>query len=88
MCALESPAQEGHRPVGVGPEEGHKDNARAGAPLLSGKAESWGCSAWRREGCGETLLQPLSTSRVTIGKMGKIFLAGLVVIGQGVMALI
>jgi len=22
---------------------------------------SWGCSAWRREGCGETLLQPFST---------------------------
>ena len=23
--------------------------------------ESWGCSAWRREGCGETLEQPFST---------------------------
>ena len=35
LCpALEPPAQEGHRTVGVGPEEGHKDNPRVGAPLL------------------------------------------------------
>jgi len=32
--ALEPPAQEGHGPVGVGPEEGHKDDLRAGSPLL------------------------------------------------------
>ena len=25
--------------------------------------ESWGCSAWRSEGCGETLEQPASTWR-------------------------
>jgi len=28
---------------------------------LRGKAESWGCSAWRREGCGEALWHPSST---------------------------
>ena len=32
--ALEPPAQKRHRPVGVGPEEGHKNDPRAGTPLL------------------------------------------------------
>jgi len=31
---LEPAAQEGHGPVGVGLEEGHKDDLRAGSPLL------------------------------------------------------
>ncbi|KAJ7407206.1 hypothetical protein WISP_127908 [Willisornis vidua] len=31
--ALQSPKQEGHGPVGASPEEGHKGDPRAGAPL-------------------------------------------------------
>ena len=35
LCpALEPSAQERHGPVGVGPEEGHKNDLRAGTPLL------------------------------------------------------
>lgn len=34
--------QESHRPVGVGPEESHKNSQRAGAPFLSRKAEGAG----------------------------------------------
>jgi len=40
LCpALGSTAQERHGPVGMDPEEGHKNDQRTGAPLLQGKAE-------------------------------------------------
>ena len=32
--ALRPPAQEGHGAVGAGPEEGHRNDQRAGTPLL------------------------------------------------------
>jgi len=40
--ALETPTEEGHGCVGVGPEEGHEDDPRAGVPLLRGQAEGVG----------------------------------------------
>jgi len=49
--------------------------------------ESWGCSAWRREGCGGTLLRPFNIYRVLIRKMRANFLAGPVAIEQGIMVL-
>jgi len=48
--------------------------------------ESWS-SSWGTEGCGETLLQPFSTKRGLVRKMGTNFLAGPVVKRQGVMVL-
>jgi len=39
---LEPSAQERHGPVGAGPEEGQKNDQRAGTPLLRGKAERLG----------------------------------------------
>lgn len=37
-----------HGPLRAGPEQGHGSGRRAVAPLLWDKAESWGCSVWRR----------------------------------------
>ena len=40
--ALGFPVQERHGPVGAGPEKGHKNEQRAGAPLIRGKVEGVG----------------------------------------------
>mgnify|MGYP001854197745 CR=1 FL=1 len=52
---VESSVQERYRPVGMHSEKHHKNGARDETPLLIRTVcESWGCSAWRREGSGET----------------------------------
>ena len=39
---LGPPTQEGHEAVGLGPEECHKDDQRAGSPPLCGQAQRYG----------------------------------------------
>ena len=61
LCpALELLAQERYVPVGAGPEDGHKNYERAGAPLLWGKTERVGAVQPGKEGGRETLWQPFS----------------------------
>jgi len=68
--------------------EGHKNDQRAGTPLLGGKAERVGTVQPGEEKAPEkTLLQPFSTKRGPVGKMGTGFLARPVVTGQGGMVL-
>ena len=59
--ALEPSAQERHGPVGAGPEEATKMIQGLEHLSYEERVESWGCSAWRREGSGDTLWQPSST---------------------------
>lgn len=52
LCpVLGPPAQEVHGVIGEGPEEGHRDEQRAGVSPL----KIWGSSCWRREGSKENL---------------------------------
>ena len=51
---VESSVQERHGPIGAHLEEGHKNDPRNGTSPLPGQSESWGYSAWRREGSWET----------------------------------
>ena len=61
--ALGPSAQEGHGPAGVGPEEGHENDLRAGASLLQGQAERPGVAqpgeekAARRPYCSLSVLK-------------------------------
>ena len=44
-----------------GARGGHGDAPRAAHLCYGDGLRSWGCSAWRREGCGETSLRPSRT---------------------------
>ena len=84
---VEPSAQERHGPVGVGPQEGHRNDPRDGEPLLCGKAERVGTvqpgeeEAWERPSCG------LSVPKEAYKIDGTDFLSGPVAIEQGVMIL-
>lgn len=53
LCSeLESSLQEGHRPIGVHPEDGHKNNPRDETLPLVGQAERAG-AVRSGEGCGD-----------------------------------
>jgi len=61
LCpALKTPAQEARGAVGLGAEEGHKDDPRAGAPLLGGKAETVGALQPGEEKAAATTSRSLS----------------------------
>ena len=51
---VESSVQEKCGPVGEHLEEGHKNDPKDGTAPLQEQAESWSCSAWRREGSEES----------------------------------
>ena len=51
--------EEGCRAIGMGPEEGHKDDQRGGAPPLQGQAEVAG-HVQPGGGCEKTSLQSSS----------------------------
>jgi len=53
---VNSSVKERHGTPGVPPEEGHINDPRIlfSKPLRTGLENSWGCSAWRREGSWKT----------------------------------
>ena len=66
---------------------GHRNDQRAGTPLLWGKADRVGVVKSGEEGSRDTLLRPSTTERGLIRKLERDFLQGHVVIGRGVVAL-
>lgn len=73
-------AQEWLRAVGLGPEEGHKDDQRAGAPLLQRQADRAGF-VQPGECSRETSLQLSNTWRELIKRVETDILHSLIVIG-------
>ena len=81
---FESSVQE--RPVGAWPEEGHRNDPKEWntSPARTGW-ESWGCSAWRRDGSRKTWEWSFSAQRGAIRSKRTGSLLTSVVTGQGEM---
>ena len=63
--------QEKHGPVGAGPEEGHKNDQKAGTPLLRGKADRVGVVQPREEKAPGRPLSSLPVPEGTYKKAGE-----------------
>ena len=64
--------QEGHGVIGAGPEEGHKDDQRAGAPILQGQAERAGAFQSEEEKApGDLYQQPFQYLKGAYRKAGE-----------------
>ena len=66
----------------MGPEEGHKDGQRAGAPPLREQAERVGAFQPREEKAPRDLIAAFRSGGPT-ERLGRVFLEGQVVAGQG-----
>ena len=83
---IEPSAEKRYGAVGTGPEEGHRNDPRVGAPLLWGKAERVGAVQPGEEKAKEQLIVAFSYLN-RASKMGTNFLAGPAATGQEVMVL-
>jgi len=70
----------------VGPEEGHEDDQRAGAPLLRGRLRELGLFSLEKRRLRGDLRAAFQYLKGPTGRMERDFSQGCVVIGQGGMA--
>jgi len=84
---LDTPAQKGHGAVGVGPEEGDKNDQRAGTTLLLGKAEEFGLFSLEKRRLRGDLIAAFQYLEGAYKKDRDNLFSKVCWIGQGVMVL-